>query len=177
LEDEARQIRLAQGGDKAALQRLVAGYYPYVTKYLLRLTSDAELTQDLTQDTFLKLVRYIDRFDPQGTANFGTWVMTIAKHCYFDHLRRCRNQAVPLDELGYEPAAGGNMERETEERLAFGEALRALGNLPPEQAAAIRMRHLEQCSLEEIAAATGTQAKTVKSRLHHGLLKIRKSMS
>lgn len=167
-------ILSAQKGEKEAFQSLIALYYPYVSKFLLKLCGDQALSEDLTQDTFLKLVRGIDKFDIHGKAAFSTWVMTIAKNCYFDHLRRNRQALYSLEEQ--EAFSGSNVQDEVLDRLQMEEALKALEQLPPEQAAAIRLKYLEQQTLQEIAQQLCCEPKTVKSRIHNGVMKLRKML-
>ena len=52
--NEKAIIKRCQNGDKAAFDILIRSFYPYVSKYLLKLTQDETLTEDLTQDVFFK---------------------------------------------------------------------------------------------------------------------------
>ena len=73
---------------RPAFDELIRLYYDYVSGFLLKTTENETLCEDLTQETFLKMIRNIERFDPGGSATFGTWLIAIAKNCYIDHLRR-----------------------------------------------------------------------------------------
>lgn len=55
--NENEVIKRCQNGDKAAFDELIRAFYPYVTKYLLKLTGSEMLTEDLAQDVFLKMIR------------------------------------------------------------------------------------------------------------------------
>ena len=90
-------LRAAQGGDKEAFQQLILAYYPYVKNFLLKLSGSEQDTEDLTQETFLKLIRSIRHYEPSGQAAFATWLMSIAKHCYLDDLRRSRKLTVDFN--------------------------------------------------------------------------------
>ncbi len=76
---EKEIIKRCQNGDKAAFDALIRSFYPYVTKYLLKLTRDEALTEDLTQDVFLKVIRTIENYRTDGKASFATYIITIAK--------------------------------------------------------------------------------------------------
>lgn len=69
-------------------KELIRAFYPYVTKYLLKLTQDEHLTEDLTQDAFLKLIRTIERYDINGKAAFATYIITIAKNTFIDYTKK-----------------------------------------------------------------------------------------
>lgn len=76
--NEKEIIKRCQNGDSAAFEELIRSFYPYVTKYLLKLTHDEVLTEDLTQDVFLKAIRAIEDYKPEGKASFATYIITIS---------------------------------------------------------------------------------------------------
>ncbi len=172
--DEYSLILSAQNGEKEAFQSLITFYYPYVSKFLLKMCNNTVLSEDLTQDTFLKLVQGIDKFDIYGKASFSTWVITIAKNCYLDHLRRNKQEMISIEEQDI--ASQFNLQDVVLNHLQADEILKALESLPPEQATAIRLKYIEQQTLEEIAQRFSCKPKTVKSRIHNGMVKLRKML-
>ena len=64
-----------------------------VTSYLLRLCSNQQLAEELTQETFYQAVRCIGRFD--GKSSISTWLCSIARHLYYDYLRK-QKPTVPV---------------------------------------------------------------------------------
>lgn len=64
--DEKALIKRCQRGDRRAFDELIRRYYDYVSGFLLKNTMDAPLCENLTQETFLKMIRSIERFDPGG---------------------------------------------------------------------------------------------------------------
>lgn len=172
--DEYSLIRLAQKGDRDAFQSLIALYYPYVSRFLTKLCGNEVLSEDLTQETFLKLIRGIDGFVLNGKASFSTWVMAIAKNCYLDSLRRTKRVIISLEEQ--EAIADLNVQDIVLDRLQAEEILNALEQLPPEQAIPIKLKYMEQQTLEEIAQQFSCEPKTVKSRIHNGMVRLRKML-
>ena len=124
-------IKRCRRGDRSAFDELIRTYYDYVAGFLLKMASDTQLTEDLTQDTFLKMIRNIEKFDPGGSASFGTWLIAIAKNCCIDHLRRCRIRTECTD--GSVLVSEDDVAFEVEERLEYEDVLKALDSLPPEQ--------------------------------------------
>ena len=57
-----------------------------VSSYLLRLCGNQQLAEELTQETFYQAVRCIGHFD--GKSSISTWLCSIARHLYYDHLRK-----------------------------------------------------------------------------------------
>ena len=79
----------------ADLDSIYRQYSGTVTAYLLRLCKNRELAEELTQETFFRAVQSIDRFD--GRSSITTWLCSIARHLYYDSLRR-KKPNVPLPE-------------------------------------------------------------------------------
>lgn len=173
--DEISLIRRAQAGDRDALEELIRFYYPYVIKFTRTMVQDDNVCEDLTQDTFLKLIRSIDRYDIYGEAEFSTYVITIAKRTCVDYFRRNRQTMDDIDEH-LDLDSGQSTEASVEKSLDIQRAMELLNTLPAEQAAAIKLKYLEQQTLEEIAVRLDSQPKTIKSRIHNGMVKLRRGM-
>lgn len=156
-------IKACQNVDKSAFNHLIGYYYPYVSGYLLKLTSIEHLTEDLTQETFVRIIKNIEKFDVHGKASFSTYLITIAKHLYIDHLRKNRHELLNSDDFDI-PEEG--FETKVYEKLDFNEALDLIERLPPKQAMAIKLKYLEEMTLEQIAILQNTEPKTIKRRFH-----------
>lgn len=170
--DDNALIKRCQNGERQAFEELIRRYYGYVSGFLLKMTADETLTEDLTQDTFLKMICNIERFAPDGRATFGTWLITIARNVYIDHLRRHRIPFADVDTLPLTDER--DMTDEVEQRAEYERLLRAIDTLPPEQGLAIRLKYEEELTLAEIAERFGVPSKTIKSRIHDGTVKLRK---
>lgn len=78
-----------------------AEYGVFVFKYLMSLCGNADLAEELTQETFYRAIRAADRYD--GSCKISTWLCQIAKHLWYQELdRRRRRREVPLQENGAE---------------------------------------------------------------------------
>ena len=128
----------------------------------------------------------LSRFD--GGCRLSTWLYAILLHRFQKHLRRARSRlpslaSIPtrdpdLRQIGEvlarvpDPAETGS---EAACRAETGDRLRrAVAELPEEHRAVLLLRFFEDATLEEIGAALGIPLGTVKSRLHHGLEKLRR---
>lgn len=172
--DDKTLIKRCQRGDRQAFDELIRLYYDYVSGFLLKAAKNETLAEDLTQETFLKMIQNIEKFGPGGSAGFGTWLITVAKNCYIDHLRRNRIYPEDIESLPIEDEQ--NVADEVERKLQYEQMLSAMDTLPPEQALAIRLKYVEDMTLAQIAERFGVQPKTIKSRIHDGTVKLRKKL-
>ncbi len=168
-------IKRCQCGDRQAFDELIRLYYDYVSGFLFKNTADETLSEDLTQETFLKMIRNIEKFDSGGSAAFGTWLVAIAKNCYIDYLRRNRVHLEDIDSLPLEDE--GRVADEVERKLQYEKIVKAMETLPLEQALAIKLKYVEGMTLAQIAERFGVQQKTIKSRIHDGIVKLRRKLN
>lgn len=161
--NETKIILECQKGEKKAFEELITNYYPYVSKFLIKLTANEELSQDLVQETFLKLISNIEKFDVKGKATFSTYLIKIAKNCYLDYLKK--NNKISLDV---------DIEKISDSSYMEDKIIDEIDRLPFEQAQAIKLKYLEKYSLKEIATEMGTEEKTIKSRIYEGKEKIKR---
>jgi RNA polymerase sigma-70 factor (ECF subfamily) len=152
----------ARRGEPAACRALVERYERPVFAVLsrmLRPSGRAELTEDLAQETFLRVFRALPRFVPGG-ARLSTWILTIATRLAIDELRRKRAEPGLPEVVSPTSTAQGARDREIARALE-----RALAELPPDMRATFVLRAWHGRSHEEIAHALEVELGTVKSRI------------
>lgn len=84
---------------KKDLDEIYHLYANDVYRFLLRLTQNEAVSQDILQDTMLKAVMSADKF--KGDCSIKTWLCTIARNEYYNYLKRSDNKNLPLDEALY----------------------------------------------------------------------------
>lgn len=122
-----------------------------VYKFLLAQCRDPDLAEELTQETFFQAVRSIDRFD--GSCKLSSWLCQIAKHLWYQHLRKHRREAPLPEDFSDSPvpsAEEGLLERE--EHLTL---LRQIHTLPPEHRELVYLRAFGALSFREIGDVLG----------------------
>jgi RNA polymerase sigma-70 factor (ECF subfamily) len=87
-EDEPQLVQQAQAGNQQAFEALVDRYWGRVCRWLVGLTHEDQLAEDLTQEAFLKAWKALPTFHIGG--NFRVWLFAIARHCLVDHQRGSR---------------------------------------------------------------------------------------
>lgn len=168
-------VKRCQRGEKQAFEELIRLYYDYVFRFLLKVSGNQSAAEDLTQETFLKMILSIEKFDLGGSASFGTWLIAIAKNQYIDFLRKNHVylQELPLHAL----SDAGDLAESVAQKMQYEQILQAIETLPPEQGLAIRLKYEEGMTLAQIAERFKTEPKTIKSRIHDGKVKLRKIMN
>lgn len=167
-------VKKCQKGEKSAFEELIRLYYPYVYGFLLKMSKDTHLSEDLTQDTFLKMIQKIELFKCDGKTSFGTWLIAIAKNCFIDNMRKNSVIIENYDDL--QLADFHNVSDEVITKVEYEEFQKASAKLPYEQQIAIKLKYEENLTLKEISQRFGVQPKTIKSRIHEGKVKLRKML-
>jgi RNA polymerase sigma-70 factor (ECF subfamily) len=185
-EEQVRQesLAVAQGlkrQDAGLLDELIVRYQHRLLRYLLYLTSNREMAEDLFQEVWMRVMVRGAQFN--GQARFDTWLFTIARNLVIDQ-RRKRTMS-SLDELfegkseddrpmAFEVADGEptpfDRFSNLEDRERIAGALLELDTLHRE---VLVLRFHEELSLEEISKVTRAPLSTVKSRLYRGLAAIK----
>src|SRR5215213_6472881 len=83
---DADVVALAQSGREPAFRELIRRYERPVFSLVFRMVRDRELAEDLTQDTFIKVLNNIERYRPEF--KLSSWLFKIANNVAIDHLRR-----------------------------------------------------------------------------------------
>lgn len=169
--DELELIAAAKRGDDRALAMLLHKHYEFVAKYLMKITLSPPLAEELAQETMLRCIEKLDTY--RDKSKFSSWLITIAGRLYIDHLRKAKREKRWLERQGAERRI------EWQAKLAgdsWTETLQALGRLPPEMRIAVVMKHYYGYAVAEIAEMTSVPEGTVKSRIHHGIRKLREEL-
>jgi RNA polymerase sigma-70 factor (ECF subfamily) len=150
-------------GDENALGELVRRYHSPLYKFLCRFTGDALLADDLTQETFTRLITYRG----ETPKRFKPWAYTIASNLARDHFRSAHYRYEHLTDFN-DDAEGlsDDFNFAPDER---SEVVGALAKLSPEHREVLILRFYHDLKLEEIAEVTSMPLGTVKSRLFHAL--------
>ncbi len=164
-----------QRGDETAFPELFRRLAPRVHQYIRRLVGHEARAEEVTQDVFVQIYRFRDRWRPER--RLAAWVFTIATHLALNELRRPERQLrVDLWDDRRSAAAGGegpsladSRSTAPEERVAGRELLVALeaavATLPPKQRAALLLSRVDGLAHRDVAAVLGSTEGAVKALL------------
>ena len=170
-DDSALMLRYGDG-DVQAFEILYRRHNDAIYRYLLRLCGHRDSADDIFQDVWGKIIKARETYRP--TAKFTTFLYRVAHNCFIDHVRRNRRHStntVLEPERHRDP--GESLELATERSLARERLELALSTLPDEQRDAFLLREEGGLSVEQIAAVTGCNRETAKSRLRYAVSKLR----
>lgn len=176
ISDEQAMWRVQQADDEVAFAQLVRRWQPFIQRLCERMTGDAQIAEDLAQETFVRV--FARRKEYEGSGKFSTWLWRIALNLCYDELRRRqRREKTIFDNQGGEPAAGFEAfmathaapDRLLAEQERAGLVQRTLDELPEIYRAVLVLRHYENLKFREIAEVLGVPEGTVKSRMAEAL--------
>lgn len=177
-------VAAARTGSEAAYRELVRRYERPVFSLIYRMVRNRELAEDLSQETFIKVLNALASYRPEF--KFSSWVFKIANNAAIDHLRRRE-----LDTLSLEGSPHADTAEKIEATaLQIGEKAesaldavankelgseieRAIARLRPEYRTCILLRHVEGRAYEEIAEMLNLPLGTVKTYIHRARNELR----
>ncbi len=162
--DTQAMLALRQG-QSTALEGLIRRHHAPLLGYLVRLLNgNRALAEDLAQETFLRVLRRAETFDPGRP--FRSWAYAIATNLARDTFRRAESRwaaDIEIDEAV--PAPNSDPEDAALGRASAAQVMRALSRLSVGARSVVVLRFYNAMSLQEIALALDLPLGTVKSRL------------
>lgn len=167
MHEDDRLIRRMQAGDPDAAEALVQRYYDDILRYCQWHAPHSALAEDATQETFLKFIRYLDRYKQRGHCR--AFLYQIARHTCIDMARRHYLHDAPLEEAP-EPVFEDAALSEAQSQDALRDMV---AHLPETQREIVLLRFAQSLTLREIAEVTALPLRTVQSRLRAALKHLR----
>jgi RNA polymerase sigma-70 factor (ECF subfamily) len=177
-------VARAQEGREVAFRELIGRYERPVFSLIYRLVRDRERAEDLAQETFIKVLNALDRYDP--TYKFSSWIFKIAHNTALDLLRKREPETLSLEGSPHAATAAEaesstvtvasdtpSPEEYTEHKELSTELEVAIGRLRPEYRTAIVLCHMEGRAYEEIAEIMSVPLGTVKTYIHRARHELR----
>ena len=168
LRSDLALVAAINDGEADAFEALYRRHRDWVVNLAHRFTGDRDLALDVMQEAFLYLLRKFPGF--RLTANLKTFLYPAVRNLSIAARRKSeRYQATAAELAIIESTPAADQARSDGHELAA-----VLGSLSDEQREVLRLRFVDELSLNEIAGAMNIPLGTVKSRLHHGLETLRR---
>ena len=173
-------MRRCREGDMSAFELIVLRYKDAIFNFIYHFVADYHRAQDISQETFLRVLRNVDRYRPRNS--FKTWLYRIAANLCKNELRdRNRRKTMSLDDPSMDIESLSSDQYVSPDKAYEQEEMRrlvknAVGALPEDQRMAIIMREYQDLNYEEIASALNCSLGAVKSRIHRARQNIRRML-
>ena len=157
-------------GDLGKLGILFERHHKILYNFFLRLTGSREVSEDLLQEVFLRMLKY--RHTYKGSSEFTTWMFKIARNSRADHFRKKKFDSAenePEDLIHPDMIASEHFEKEQESKLLH----MALSKLPEEDREVLVLSRFQDVKYKDIAQIFGCLEGTVKARVHRAMQRLR----
>lgn len=168
--NEKKLISKAQKGDKEAFSTLYHHYIKEIFKFFILRTNSKPVAEDLTQETFLKMLKNLNTF--QHKSSFKNWLYGIAKHTLLDYYRKhYRERTTSLETIENHLSTHNDNLAVTDNPSATNESQKILQKLPENYRQILELRFLKNLSIKDTAEILNKTVSSVKVLQHRALKK------
>jgi RNA polymerase sigma factor (sigma-70 family) len=176
---DAVLVRQYLHGDEKGLEILITRHKQRIYSFIFSKVMDRDITEDIFQDTFIKVIRTLKKGKYNEEGKFLPWVMRIAHNLVIDHFRR--NKRMPKFQSRndfdiFDVISDGEESKEYEmiTSQVHEDVRRLVEELPNDQKEVLIMRIFKEMSFKEIAESTGVSINTALGRMRYALINLRK---
>lgn len=162
-------------GDLPALAVLFDRHHAKLFNFFLRLTGRWETSEDLVQESFLRILKYRATF--RADASFAVWMYRIGRNALADQTRKARAPLEPLEAAGETLAAVASPLDDVSLREEVDALRDALAQLPADRREILVLARFEGLSHQEIAELMGCSVGATRVRIHRALAELREVYS
>ncbi|MFT6064817.1 MAG: RNA polymerase sigma-70 factor (ECF subfamily) [Paraglaciecola sp.] len=166
-------------GKEAALGVLINRHQQRLFSFIYSKVKDRDITEDIFQDTFIKVIKTLKKGNYNEEGKFLPWVMRIAHNLVIDHFRKSNRMPSfkNTDEFDIFSVIGDgnlNAEKKLIQEQIFSDVRDLVNELPEEQKEVLIMRMYKDMSFKEISVNTGVSINTALGRMRYALINMRK---
>ena len=166
-------------GDESALASLIERHQSKIYGFIYSKINDRDLSDDIFQDTFIKVIRTLKTKSYNEEGKFLPWVMRIAHNLVVDHFRKAKKMPFQRETeeysiFNYMTDNASTVESQMITEQVEADLTRLLDELPADQKEVLVMRMYQDLSFKEIAELTGVSINTALGRMRYALLNLRK---
>jgi RNA polymerase sigma factor (sigma-70 family) len=166
---EADMLKRFAAGDLSAFETLFRRHQAQVYGWIVRIVRDTGTAEDLTIETFWRIYRAREQFDPDRS--FGAWARRIATNVAIDHLKTVRPEEALSDESAYAFEVDSDLQQHIRRQTE-----RAFRQLPARFQAVATLALVDERPYEEISESLGISVGAVKSRVFRAVRLLRKKL-
>ncbi len=175
-------VRAVLAGDKDAFGALVRAHSATVFRVAFRITGNEADAEEIVQEAFLRGYQQLESF--QQRSSFGTWIYRIAVNCALKrlsqpgiHAEYCHGgETNPEEKMMQVAAHDADPERSLLSREIGAAQKLAMQRLTPTEKTAFALRHVEDCSMNEIGEILGIAPNAAKQAVFRAVQKLRREL-
>lgn len=173
-------VALYADGDNKAFDTLLIRYKNKLYSYIYYIVRNADLAEDIFQETFMKAIVTIRQKRYNENGKFAAWLTRIAHNLIIDHFRQEKNEnVVSCDDeqtnvLNNIRLSERAVETDIVSQQVLDDVRRLMTFLPDDQREVVHMRFYQNLSFKEIAEATGVSINTSLGRMRYAILSMRR---
>jgi RNA polymerase sigma-70 factor (ECF subfamily) len=164
-------MEAVKNGDLQQASLLFERYHKRIYNFLARMTMDRALAEDLTQNVFLRIIKY--RGSYREGARFQSWIYQVARNIFSDHYQAHKNRF--SDFIDVEKMRENIPDGEEHQALEEQEKLlaRSMAKLNEEQRELLVLTRFQHMKYEEVAVIMDTTVANIKVKVHRAIAKLR----
>lgn len=156
------------------IEKIYRDYYDIVFKYILCLTHDKDLSEDITQETFVKMIKNIDKFE--GKSKLSSWLCEIAKNLWIDYLRKNKRKVELNEENTLNIESSQNIENEYIEKENESAVLDKIKTLDKVSQRVMFLRIKGEMSFKEIGDILGKSENWARVTFYRAKQKVKEDV-
>ncbi len=178
--DDQQLVTAYIEGKEYCFEVLLTRHKAKVYSYIYKMVKDQVISEDIFQDTFIKVIRTLKGGKYTEEGKFLPWVMRISHNLIIDHFRKAKkmpmyeNKNEDFDIFKLIKIADTNAEDRMMKEQSYKNINRLIEKLPKEQKEVLYMRHFADMSFNEIAEQTNVSINTALGRMSYALINLRK---
>jgi len=166
-------------GCEVSLEILIKKHKQRLYSFIFSKIQDRDITEDIFQDTFIKVIRTLKRGNYNEQGKFLPWVMRISHNLIIDYFRKSNRMRLfkNTDEFDiFSVISDGNLNAEKQliKEQVLSDVKELVKELPQEQREVLEMRIYKDMSFKEISENTGVSINTALGRMRYALINLRK---
>ena len=164
-------MEAVKNGELQQATLLFERYHKRIFNFLARMTMDRDLAEDLTQNVFLRIIKYRNSYR-EGN-KFQSWIYQVARNVFSDHYQSVKNRFsdfVDVEKVSDHIGSNDDSEEQDEKEKLLH---RSMARLTEEQRELLVLTRFQQMKYEEVAAIMDTTVANIKVKVHRAILKLR----
>ena len=164
-------MEAVKNGDLQQASLLFERYHKRIYNFLARMTMDRALAEDLTQNVFLRIIKYRNSY--REGSRFQSWIYQVARNIFSDHYQQRKNRFsdfIDVEKIRDHIAEGGETQSQEEQEKLL---TRSMAMLSEEQRELLVLTRFQHMKYEDVAVMMETTVANIKVKVHRAIGKLR----